>query len=30
MIRSIAVSVANSLHENYVSVGEVRGISGGA
>jgi peptide/nickel transport system permease protein len=26
MIRSIAVSVANSLHENYVAVGEVRGL----
>lgn len=26
MIRSIAVSVANNLHENYVSVGEVRGL----
>lgn len=27
MIRSIAVSVANCLHENYVAVGEVRGIT---
>lgn len=27
MIRSIAVSVANSLHENYVTVGEVRGLT---
>lgn len=27
MIRSIAVSVANNLHENYVAVGEVRGLT---